>query len=137
MNKLIVMLGCAVIGAASIAGLTQARQSEPAARQERPSGAVNVRPHQAFSFDLGSKKAVGYFTSDRAACGLTLMLAENVDLEKAAAIPTAAQVRVTLGALQSTEVQSEEAGLTITCSAGGESIALVQSSKPEPRQSAR
>ena len=71
MNKLIVMLGCAVIGAASIAGLTQARQSEPAARQERPSGAVNVRPHQAFSFDLGSKKAVGYFTSERAACGLT------------------------------------------------------------------
>ncbi len=76
-----------------------------------------VRPIQAMSYDLGSKRAVGYFRSVEGKCQLTLMIAETVDPDQARPA-SAARVKLALAPGQSAGLDSEEgASMVLTCGA--------------------
>jgi hypothetical protein len=95
----------------------------------RPGGAASAtyRPMQGFSYALGSKQAVGYFTSAEDRCELTVMIAEAVDLENS--VPTsAARVRLALLPGQKARFDSEErATMEIACGADAATL-LVEAS---------
>ncbi len=83
---------------------------------------VEYKPIQAISHVLGSKRAVGYFSRDGNACYVTLMVAEEVNLDVAMP-PTAARVRVSLMPGQTIKLDSEERKfLDITCGPKAETV---------------
>jgi hypothetical protein len=61
----------AFVGVSATASLGMARAGDPASP-------LTMKPLQAVSFDIGTKRAVSYFLSDGNSCKLTLMLAEVV-----------------------------------------------------------
>ena len=83
---------------------------------------VEYKPIQAISHVPGSRRAVGYFSRDGNACYVTLMVAEEVDLDVAMP-PTAARVRVSLMPGQTIKLDSEERKfLDITCGPKAETV---------------
>jgi hypothetical protein len=83
---------------------------------------VTYKPIQAISRVLGSKRASGYFSRDGNVCYVTLMVAEEVDLD--VAMPTsAARVRVSLMPGQTVQLDSNERKfLDITCGPEAETV---------------
>jgi hypothetical protein len=95
----------------------------PASARRNP-GSEIYRSAQAISYELGSKRAVGYFVSHNGACQLTLMIAEAVDVDIA---PSTSAARLSLSMLpgQSTALASVEGhSLALTCGAGGETMTV-------------
>ena len=103
------VLGSAVVFAATLASSTALTASSEAVQE------VSYKPIQAISRVLGSKRAVGDFSRDGDACYVTLMVAEEVDLDVAMP-PSAARIRVSLMPGQTVQVDSDERKfLDITC----------------------
>src|SRR5262249_11625546 len=59
----------------------------------RMSGPQTFTPTQGLIYDLGSKRAIGYFLNAGGTCQVTLMIAEAVDPDVAQP-PSAAQMKV-------------------------------------------
>jgi hypothetical protein len=87
-----------------------------------PETARAYRPIQSISYDLGSKRAVGYFEQKDGACHLVLMVAE------AAAVgtddtPSAARLRLDLTPGQRASLDSEQgSSIDVTCGDRGETL---------------
>ena len=80
------------------------------------------RSAQAISYQLGSKRAIGYFVRVDGACQVTLMIAEAVDPDVAQ--PTSA-ARLSLAMMpgQKAGLASEEGeALELTCGSGAETV---------------
>ncbi len=76
---------------------------------------VSYQPIQAIGHVLGSKRAVGYFTSEDGECHLLLMVAEAVDPEFTTPL-SAARLRVALRPGQLVTLDSDERRyLELTC----------------------
>jgi hypothetical protein len=106
-----------------------AAEGGPAADQD-PSVVATFRPIEGISYELGSKRAVGYFEPRNGKrlvtfkCLVTLMIAEKVDPDQAR--PSSA-ARLSLAMLpgQSAALASEEGtSMEITCGAGAETVAV-------------
>jgi hypothetical protein len=83
---------------------------------------------QAISYQLGSKRAVGYFVRVDGACQVTLMIAEAIDPELAQ--PTSA-ARLSLAMMpgQKAALASEEGeSLELTCGSGAETVLVTRAS---------
>lgn len=63
--------------AAGIAGLAALGLSAAHSSAGEFSSATVAKPYAGLSFDVGKKKAVGYFTPSKATCNLTLLVAEQ------------------------------------------------------------
>jgi hypothetical protein len=80
------------------------------------------RSAQAISYELGSKRAIGYFLSHNGVCQLTLMVAEAVDMDIARPL-SAAKMTLSMLPGQSTALASEEGeSIQLACGAGGETM---------------
>jgi hypothetical protein len=87
------------------------------------------RSAQAISYQLGSKRAIGYFVRVDGKCQVTLMIAEAVDPDVAQ--PTsAAKLSLAMMPGQKAGLASEEGELELTCGSGAESV-LVTLPLPE------
>lgn len=103
------VLGSALVLASALASSTALTASADAVQE------TTYKPIQAISRVLGSKRAVGYFSRDGKACYVTLMVAEEVDLDIAMP-PSAARVRVSLMPGQTVKLDSDERKfLDLTC----------------------
>jgi hypothetical protein len=80
------------------------------------------RSAQAISYQLGSKRAIGYFVRVDGACQVTMMIAETVDPDVAQ--PTsAARLSLSMMPGQSAALASEEGeSLQLTCGSGAETV---------------
>ena len=80
------------------------------------------RSAQAISYQLGSKRAIGYFVRVDGACQLTMMIAEAIDPDVAQ--PTsAARLSLQMMPGQSSALASEEGELLqLTCGNGAETV---------------
>jgi hypothetical protein len=80
------------------------------------------RSAQAISYQLGSKRAIGYFLRQDGACQVTLMIAEAIDPDVAQ--PTsAARLNLSMMPGQSAALASEEGELLeLTCGSGAETV---------------
>jgi hypothetical protein len=87
------------------------------------------RSAQAISYQLGSKRAIGYFVRVEGACQVTLMIAEAIDPDVAQ--PTsAAKLSLAMMPGQKAGLASEEGELELTCGSGAETV-LVTLPLPE------
>jgi hypothetical protein len=128
MTRTIPLFALAAMAFAAVSSLTEAR-APVAGLTATQTGASDVfAARQGFSFDLGSKTAVGYFLGAETGCAVTLMVAERVDLDREAP-RSAARLTVSLASRQSTEIESEEARVTLTCSATGDRLSAAQTRK--------
>jgi len=90
-------------------------------------------PVQAITSDLGSKRAVGYFTQAADTCRVTLMVAEAIDPERAA-VQSAARLRLGLVEGQSVTLDSEEGRfIELTCGKDGESLSVMEGQRVSER----
>ena len=81
------------------------------------SGAATTRPIERISYELGSKRAVGYFEPRDGKCQVTLMIAEAVDPDKASPL-SAARLSFPIGQGESAVLASEEGrSIKLTCGA--------------------
>ncbi len=128
MNKVIVAIGG--IGVAlSISSVTLAQAVDRYLTVEPTREGVSYRPAQGFSYDLGSKRAVGFFVSQDNQCGLTVLVGETVDPESRALAPSAARLNVTLATGQSAEVASQEGRtIRVTCIEGASAVTVAMRS---------
>jgi hypothetical protein len=95
------------------------------------SGAVTIRPIEAISYELGSKRAVGYFEPRDGKCQVTLMIAEAVDPDKASPL-SAARLSFPIGQGESAVLASEEGrSMKLTCGAGAQTVAVNAAAKKE------
>lgn len=109
--------GCMIVAAT---GMASARMSGP----------QTFKPIEGMIYELGSKRAIGYFVNNAGNCRVTLMIAETVDPDMATP-PSAARIRVGLAPGQSVALGSAEGeSLTATCGAGGETIEINRDSTP-------
>jgi hypothetical protein len=99
-----------------------------AASAHRNPSPETFRSAQAMSYELGSKRAIGYFVSHKGQCQVTLMIAELVDPEEAR--PTsAARFSVAMMPGQSATVDSEEGvAMVLTCGSGAETVTVKRTS---------
>jgi hypothetical protein len=110
--RTLVALFFGILAAGAIAGAASANRTS----------ADTYRSTQAITYELGSKRAIGYFISQNGQCQVTLMIAELVDPEVAR--PTsAARLSVAMMPGQSATVDSEEgAAMVLTCGSRAETM---------------
>jgi hypothetical protein len=91
-----------------------------------PTGAEIFRPTEAISYEIGSKRAVGYFQSTAGKCRLTLMIAEVVDPDQAR--PTsAARLKLAMTPGESATLDSEEgASMVVSCGADAATVDVIR-----------
>jgi len=114
-------LGLALAGAAALglAAWSLAAQAVPEAGQ-------HYRPIQSISYDLGSKRAVGYFERRSGQCHLVMMVAEASD-PGAGPTASAARLRLDLTPGQRMSLDSDQGGsLDVTCGADGETLLVTE-----------
>jgi hypothetical protein len=84
------------------------------------------RPTQAISYELGSKRAVGFFQTVDGKCQLVLMIAEVVDPDQARP-SSAARLKVAIAPGQSAAIDSEEgASMVVTCGSGATMVEVTR-----------
>jgi hypothetical protein len=71
------------IGALATGSVAVIAAASGAIANQNSSGVATFRPIQGISFQLGSKRAVGYFEPRNGKCLVTLMIAEKVDPDQA------------------------------------------------------
>jgi hypothetical protein len=102
-----------------------------AAANRNPAGLATIWPIEAISYELGSKRVIGYFEPRDGRCQVTLMIAEAVDPDKA---PPLSAARLSLPILPggSAGLASEEGrAIELTCGAGAQTVVVSYSSKKE------
>ena len=95
------------IGALATGSVAVIAAASGAIANENSSGVATFRAIEGISYQLGSKRAVGYFEAPHGKCLVTLMIAEKVDPDQAR--PSSA-ARLSLAMLpgQSAALASEE-----------------------------
>jgi hypothetical protein len=110
---LLAVTSLALVAAAGISAATPFRVS---------SGLHKFRAMEAMSYELGSKRAVGYFQKSAGKCQLVLMIAELVDPDVAKP-GSAARLSLAMAPGQSATLASEEGqGMVVTCGADAETM---------------
>jgi hypothetical protein len=95
----------------------------------RMSGPQTFKPTEGMTYQLGSKRAIGYFVNNDGNCQVTLMIAEAVDPDLAQP-PSAARMSVGMLPGQSIALGSAEGeSMIATCGTGGETLEI-RRSKP-------
>jgi hypothetical protein len=108
--------------AALTLGCLFASAAAGAAEANRNPASEVYRAAQAISYELGSKRAVGYFLTRDGMCQLTLMIAEATDPDLAPP-PSAARLSVAIQPGQSAALASAEGGsMLLTCGSGAETM---------------
>jgi hypothetical protein len=105
--------------------------ADGATANRNPSGLATIWPIEAISYELGSKRVIGYFEPRDGKCQVTLMIAEAIDPDKA---PPLSATRLSLPILPggSAGLASEEGrAIQLTCGAGAQTIVVSYSSKNE------
>lgn len=92
--------------ASALLGVTVATVSGIALAHEEKA-ATDFRPAQGISFDVGSKRAVGYYTAAAGKCNLTLMLSEASEADGYAP-QSAARFKVSVNAGSSARVDTAD-----------------------------
>ena len=93
----------------------------------RMSGPQTFKPTEGMSYQLGSKRAIGYFVNNDGTCQVTLMIAESVDPDVAQP-PSAARMSFGMTPGQSLALGSVEGeSMVATCGAGGETLEIKRS----------
>lgn len=104
-----------ISGLAVLSGAAGASAGEPAA--------YHVKPLKGITFSVGSKRAVGYYTSDDHACRLTLMLSDTyTGDEKSFSEPV--RVNLTIGEGASGSVDSLEGSAVFRCAPGATAMTM-------------
>jgi hypothetical protein len=86
------------------------------------SGLHKFRAMEAMSYELGSKRAIGYFQTSAGKCQLVMMIAEAVDPDVAKP-GSAARLSLAMMPGQSASLASEEGqSMIVTCGADAESM---------------
>ena len=108
--------------AALTLGCLAATLAVDAAAAHRNLVTETFRSAQAISYQLGSKRAIGYFVRQDGACQVTLMIAEAID--PYVAQPTsAARLSLSMMPGQSAALASEEGEtLELTCGSAAETV---------------
>lgn len=88
-----------------------------------PAGVVRAEG-QGFSYDLGTKHAVGYFAKNGDACALTLVVAERVDSETNLASPGARISVSVAGGSHAMLETGEGPALQVRCAADAASVTV-------------
>jgi hypothetical protein len=87
-------------------------------------GSETFGPIEDISYQLGSKRAVGYFEPRNGRCRLTLMIAEAVDPDEAQP-SSAARLSLPMQPGESIALTSEEGqSIELTCGAGAQTVAV-------------
>jgi hypothetical protein len=118
--------------ATSYAVAVAAAAGAPAKRN--PPDLATIWPIEAISYELGSKRAIGYFEPRDGMCQVTLMIAEAVAPDKT---PPLSATRLSLPILpgESAGLASEEGrAIKLTCGAGAQTVVVSYSSKKEPNR---
>jgi hypothetical protein len=85
--------------------------------------AYHVKPLKGITFAVGSKRAVGYYTSDDHACRLTLMLSDAyTGQEKSASEPV--RVNLTIGEGATGSVDALEGSAVFRCAPGATAMTM-------------
>ncbi|WP_334389542.1 hypothetical protein [Bradyrhizobium sp. AZCC 2262] len=101
------------------AGATAGRATD-----QGPSGVETFWPIEGISYQLGSKRAVGYFEPRNGKCQVTLMIAEAVDPDQAQP-SSAARLSLPMQPGESAALASEEGrSIELTCGAGAQTVAV-------------
>jgi hypothetical protein len=104
-----------ISGLAMLSGAAGASAGEPAA--------YHVKPLKGITFSVGSKRAVGYYTSDEHACRLTLMLSDAyTGNEKSFSEPV--RVNLTIGEGASGSVDALEGSAVFRCAPGATAMTM-------------
>ena len=104
-----------ISGLAMLSGAAGASAGEPAA--------YHVKPLKGITFSVGSKRAVGYYTSDDHACRLTLMLSDAyTGNEKSFSEPV--RVNLTIGEGASGSVDALEGSAVFRCAPGATAMTM-------------
>ena len=102
--------------------LTATLAADAAAAAQRNRTTEAYRAAQAISYQLASKRAVGYFVRQNGACHVTLMIAEAVDPDVAQST-SAARLSLAMMPGQKASLASEEGeSLELTCGSGAETV---------------
>jgi hypothetical protein len=105
-----------------------------AAANGNPSGLATILPIEAISYELGSKRAIGYFEPRDGRCQVTLMIAEAFDPDKAQP-PSATRLSLPILPGESAGLASDEGrAIKLTCGAGAQTVVVAYSSKKEPNR---
>ena len=100
---------------AMLSGAAGASAGEPAA--------YHVKPLKGITFSVGSKRAVGYYTSDDHVCRLTLMLSDAyTGNEKSFSEPV--RVNLTIGEGASGSVDALEGSAVFRCAPGATAMTM-------------
>jgi hypothetical protein len=112
-------------------GYAVAVAAAPGATANRDSsGLATIWPIEAISYELGSKRVIGYFEPRDGRCQVTLMIAEAVDPDKAP--PSATRLSLPILPGGSAGLASEEGrAIELTCGTGAQTIVVSYSSKKE------
>jgi hypothetical protein len=136
-GALLALLASPVAAAQTTASVRSLAASVPVAAaagatvNRNPSGLATIWPIEAISYELGSKRVIGYFEPRDGRCQVTLMIAEAVDPDKA---PPLSATRLSLPILPggSAGLASEEGrAIELTCGAGAQTVVVSYSSKKE------
>jgi hypothetical protein len=86
----------------------------------------NFRPIEAITYDVGSKRVIGYFSSASGKCRVTLMIAEAFDPDISA--PTsAARISLSLRPGERTALETaENASLALTCGTAAQTVQVTR-----------
>jgi hypothetical protein len=104
-----------ISGLAMLSGAAGASAGQPAA--------YHVKPLKGITFAVGSKRAVGYYTSDNHACRLTLMLSDAYSGdEKSFSEPV--RLNLTIGEGASGSVDALDGSAVFRCAPGATSLTM-------------
>jgi hypothetical protein len=110
-----IFIGGLATGNAAVIGIAADRNS---------SGVATFWPIEGISYELGSKRAVGYFEPRDGKCQVTLMMAEAVDPDQARP-SSAARISLPLRPGESAVLASEEgSSIELTCDAGAQTVTV-------------
>ena len=117
---------CASIVLSMAATFAAASKMEPDSPTDR-----HYRPIQGISYELGSKRAIGYFTRESGECQVTMMIAEAVDPDVATP-SSAARLRLALRPGQAAGLDSDEGtSIDLTCGEAAETLTVRRSTWTE------
>jgi hypothetical protein len=93
----------------------------------RMSGPQTFKPAEGMIYQLGSKRAIGYFLTNDGSCQVTLMIAEAVDPDLVQP-PSAARMSFGMLPGQTLALGSAEGeSMVATCGSGGETLEITRS----------
>ena len=119
-------IGLRLGAAASLAMLAAMATVALATAERGPAGGDSFRPIEAITYDVGSKRVIGYFSSGGGKCRVTLMIAEAFDPDISA--PTSAtRISLSLRPGERTALETaENASLALTCGTAAQTVQVTR-----------